>query len=91
MLTVTQMNSMSIADHLKLNKQVVAIVKEKQRMDNRTSAFNFMPGDVVNYMSGKFGVRVTAKVLQVKRTKVLVEVGQGGRYLVPASMLKAGA
>jgi hypothetical protein len=87
MLTVTQMNSMSIADLLKLNKQVVAIVKEKQRMDNRTASFSFMPGDAVTYMSGKFGVRVTAKVVQVKRTKVVVEIGQGGRYLVPASML----
>jgi hypothetical protein len=86
MLTVTQLNSMSIQDLIKLNKQVVAVVKEKQRMDNRTSVFNFMPGDVVKYMSGKFGTPETGKVLQVKRTKVVVESGRG-RYLVPASML----
>lgn len=86
MLTVTQLNSMSIADLIKLNKMVVAVVKEKQRMDNRTSVFNFNPGDAVTYMSGKFGTRETAKVLQVKRTKVVVESGRG-RFLVPASML----
>lgn len=89
MLTVTQLNSMSIADLLKLNKQVVAIVKEKQRMDNRTSAFNFMAGDAVNY-NGKFGF-TTGKVLEVKRTKVLVEVAGRGRVLVPASMLRQAA
>lgn len=88
MLTVTQLNSMSVQDLIKLNKMVVAVVKEKQRMDNRTSVFNFMPGDAVTYMSGKFGIQVNAKVVQVKRTKVVVEIGQGGRYLVPASMLK---
>jgi hypothetical protein len=86
MLTITQLNSMSIQDLIKLNKQVVAVVKEKQRMDNRTSVFNFMPGDTVSYVSGKFGTRESGKVLQVKRTKVVVE-GARGRYLVPASML----
>lgn len=90
MLTVTQLNSMTIADLLKLNKQVVAIVKEKQRMDNRTASFNFMPGDKVNYTSGKFGTRESGVVREVKRTKVVVE-GARGRFLVPASMLKMGA
>jgi hypothetical protein len=86
MLTVTQMNSMTIQDLVKLNRQIVAVVKEKQRMDNRTATFNFMPGDAVSYTSGKFGNRVTGKVREVKRTKVVVE-SNIGRYLVPASML----
>lgn len=90
MLTATQLNSMTIADLIKLNKQVVAIVKEKQRMNNRTASFSFMPGDAVNFTS-KFGARIDAKVLQVKRTKVLVEIGRGGQYLVPASMLSMSA
>jgi hypothetical protein len=84
MLTVTQLNSMTIQDLLKLNKQVVAVVKEKQRMDNRTSVFNFMPGDTVKY-TGRFGP-TQGSVLEVKRTKVLVQ-SQVGRFLVPASML----
>lgn len=90
MLTVTQLNSMDIADLIKLNSQIVAIVKEKQRMNNRTASFNFMPGDKVHYVSTKFGGRESGKVLEVKRTKVLVEVARG-RVLVPASMLKIGA
>jgi len=84
MLTVTQLNSMTIQDLLKLNKQVVAIVKEKQRMDNRTASFSFMPGDTVKY-TGRFGP-TQGSVLEVKRTKVLVQ-SQVGRFLVPASML----
>ena len=84
MLTVTQMNAMSVQDLLKLNKQLVIIVKEKQRMDNRTSVFNFMTGDAVKY-NGKFGP-TTGKVIEVKRTKVVVESTRG-RFLVPATML----
>jgi hypothetical protein len=75
---------MSIQDLLKLNKQVVAVVKEKQRMDNRTSVFNFMPGDAVKY-TGRFGP-TQGNVVEVKRTKVVVQ-SQVGRFLVPASML----
>jgi hypothetical protein len=88
MLTVTQLNTMSVQDLLKLNKTVVAIIKEKQRTDNRTASFNFMPGDRVSYDSNRFGVKVFGTVREVKRTKVLVE-STAGRYLVPASMLKA--
>lgn len=84
MLTVTQMNAMTVQDLVKLNRQIVAIVKEKQRMDNRTASFEFMPGDAVKY-TGKFGP-TSGKVLEVKRTKVVVESTRG-RYLVPASML----
>ena len=90
MLTAIQMNSMTIENLVKLNRQIVAVVKEKQRMNNRTATFAFMPGDAVNYTT-KYGGQVDAKVLQVKRTKVLVEVGQRGRYLVPASMLRKSA
>lgn len=86
MLTVTQMNAMSIQDLLKLNKQIVAIVKEKQRMDNRVASVSLMAGDKVSYMSGRLGVKVTGTVREVKRTKVVVE-STAGRYLVPASML----
>lgn len=86
MLTVTQMNAMSVQDLIKLNKQLVVIVKEKQRLENRVATVSFMPGDSVNYMSGKFGTRETGKVIQVKRTKVVVESTRG-RFLVPASML----
>ena len=89
-MNAAQLNAMSIADLIKLNKQVVAIVKEKQRMNNRTASFSFMPGDAVNFTS-KYGARIDAKVLQVKRTKVLVEIGRGGQYLVPASMLSMSA
>jgi hypothetical protein len=90
MLTATQMNAMTIEDLVKLNRQIVAVVKEKQRMNNHTAIFNFMPGDTVTYTSGKFGNRVTGKVREVKRTKVVVE-STLGRYLVPASMLRKGA
>lgn len=86
MLTVTQLNSMSVQDLLKLNKQVVAIVKEKQRMDNRVASVCLMAGDNVTYTSGKFGTKVSGKVIEVKRTKVVVQSNLG-RYLVPASML----
>lgn len=86
MLTVTQLNTMSIQDLLKLNKQVVAIVKEKQRMDNRVASVSLMAGDEVTYTSGKFGTKVSGKVIEVKRTKVVVQ-SNIGRYLVPASML----
>lgn len=86
MLTVTQMNAMSTKDLLALNKQIVAIIKEKQRMDNRTATFTVAPGDKVSYMSGKLGRKVTGTVCEVKRTKVVVD-SVVGRYLVPASML----
>lgn len=86
MLTVTQMNAMSVQDLLNLNKQIVAIVKEKQRMDNRVASVSLMAGDKVSYMSGRLGVKVTGTVREVKRTKVVVE-STAGRYLVPASML----
>ena len=90
MLTATQMNAMTIEDLLKLNRQIVTVVKEKQRMNNRTATFDFNPGDTVTYTSSKFGNRVTGKVREVKRTKVVVE-STLGRYLVPASMLRKGA
>ena len=86
-MTASQLNALSVAELLALNKKIVAIVKEKQRMDNRTASFNFMAGDAVSYMSGKFGTRVNGKVVEVKRTKVVVETDRG-RFLVPASMLK---
>lgn len=86
MLTVTQLNTMSVQDLIKLNKQVVAIVKEKQRMDNRVASVCLMAGDAVTYTSGKFGTKVSGKVIEVKRTKVVVQSNLG-RYLVPASML----
>ena len=89
-MNAAQLNAMSIQELILLNKKIVAIVKEKQRMDNRTSIFNFMPGDKVNYTSGKFGTRESGVVREVKRTKVVVE-GARGRFLVPASMLKMGA
>ena len=84
MLTVNQLNSMSVQDLLKLNKQLIIIVKEKQRMENRVATVSFMTGDQVKY-TGKFGP-TTGKVLEVKRTKVVVESTRG-RFLVPASML----
>jgi len=87
MLTVTQMNAMSVQDLLKLNNQLITIVKEKQRMNNRTATFEFNVGDPVKY-SGKFGP-TSGKVLEVKRTKVVVESTRG-RFLVPASMLTKG-
>lgn len=90
-MTASQLNSMTIAELIALNTKIVAIVKEKQRMNNRTASFEFMPGHLVNYTSNKFGGRVSGKVLEVKRTKILVEIGQGGRVLVPASMLRHGA
>jgi hypothetical protein len=77
---------MSIQDLLKLNKQVVAIVKEKQRMDNRVASVCLMAGDEVTYTSGRLGGKVTGKIVEVKRTKVVVQLSSG-RYLVPASML----
>ncbi len=87
-MNATQLNSMSVKDLLALNKMIVAVVKEKQRMDNRTASFNFRAGDSVSYQSSRIGGRVTGKVLEVKRTKVVVET-MGKRYLVPASMLAA--
>ena len=90
-MNATQLNAMSIAELISLNTKIVAIVKEKQRMNNRTASFEFMPGHLVNYTSNKFGGRESGKVLEVKRTKVLVEVAGRGRVLVPASMLRHGA
>ena len=90
-MNATQLNAMSIAELISLNTKIVAIVKEKQRMNNRTASFEFMPGHLVNYTSSKFGGRESGKVLEVKRTKVLVEVAGRGRVLVPASMLRHGA
>lgn len=87
MLTVAQMNAMSVQDLIKLNKQLVVIVKERQRLENRVATVSFMPGDSVKY-TGKFGP-TQGKVLEVKRTKVVVESTRG-RFLVPASMLSKG-
>lgn len=90
-MNTAQLNALSIAELIALNSKIVAIVKEKQRMNNRTASFEFMPGHLVNYTSSKFGGRESGKVLEVKRTKVLVEVAGRGRVLVPASMLRHGA
>ena len=90
-MNTAQLNALSIAELIALNSKIVAIVKDKQRMNNRTASFEFMPGHLVNYTSNKFGGRESGKVLEVKRTKVLVEVAGRGRVLVPASMLRHGA
>jgi hypothetical protein len=90
-MNTAQLNALSISELIALNTKIVAIVKEKQRMNNRTASFEFMPGHLVNYTSNKFGGRESGKVLEVKRTKVLVEVAGRGRVLVPASMLRHGA
>jgi ribosomal protein L35AE/L33A len=81
------MNSMSVQDLIKLNKQLVTIIKEKQRMDNRVASVCLMAGDEVTYTSGRTGMPVKGKIIEVKRTKVVVQSNLG-RYLVPASMLK---
>lgn len=86
-LTVNELNALSVQDLLRLNKLVVSIVKEKQRMENRVASVSLMSGDRVSYMSGKFGAKMTGTVREVKRTKVVVEVTGRGRFLVPASML----
>jgi len=86
MLTVTQMNAMTTKDLIIMNRQIVAIIKEKQRTQNLCAVFEFNAGDSVKYMSQNRGP-VTGKVLQVKRTKVVVESNLG-RFLVPASMLQ---
>lgn len=88
MLTVAQINSMSVQDLLKLNKMVVAAVKNKQRMENECAIFNFRKGDKVSYDSSRFGRPVEGEVVEVKRTKVVVLMN-GKQYLVPASMLRA--
>ena len=87
MLTVTQLNAMSVQDLLKLNKAVVAIVKEKQRMENRVASVGLMSGDRVSFNSTRYSAKMTGTVREVKRTKVLVDVTGRGQFLVPAAML----
>ena len=87
MLTVTQMNAMDVNELIDLNKKLVAIIKEKQRMNNRTATFAVKPGAQVSFMSNRFKQKVSGTVIEVKRTKVVVDIGSA-RYLVPASMLK---
>ena len=90
MLTVTDLNKLSLNDLVKLNKMVVATIKTKQRVDNSTAIYQFSSGDEVKFTASKLGYTITGKVLQVKRTKVVVDCGARGRYLVPASMLSKG-
>lgn len=88
MLTVAQLNAMSVKDLIKLNKMIVTTVKNKQRLENECAIFNFRKGDKVSYESSRFGRPVEGEVVEVKRTKVVVLMG-GKQYLVPASMLRA--
>ncbi len=78
--------NMSIDDLMMLNRMIVNIVKEKQRMNNRVAAVTFAVGDEVRYISSRFGTKVTGKIVETKRTKVVVQSSLG-RYLVPAAML----
>ncbi len=89
MITSTELNRMSVVELSRLNKMVVSAIKQKQQMDNRTAIYNFMPGDNVKFTSNRNGSVYTGKVLEVKRTKVVVQTGVGN-YLVPASMLRSG-
>lgn len=87
MLTVTQLNAMSVQDLIALNRMVVTVVKAKQKAENTVATFSFRVGDKVNY-NGKFGP-TTGTISEVKRTKVVVKTAMGN-YLVPASMLRKG-
>lgn len=88
-MNITKLNAMSIEDLMSLNRTVVEVIKSKQKLANRAASFDFRPGDAVSYNSGKFGVRMTGEVVEMKRTKAVVKTS-AGRFLVPASMLRKG-
>lgn len=89
MISVTQLNAMTINDLVRLNKMIVGTIKQKQQNDNRTAIFSFMPGDKVKFTSNRNGMTYRGEVTDVKRTKVVVKT-QMGNYLVPASLLVRG-
>jgi hypothetical protein len=88
-VTTRELDMMSIQDLAKLNRAVVAMIKSKQSMNNRTAIFSFNRGDLVKFTSNRSGITMRGEVTEVKRTKVAVRTPQG-TYLVPASMLVKG-
>jgi len=88
-VTTRELDMMSVQELSKLNRDVVAMIKAKQAMNNRTAIFSFNRGDLVKFTSNRSGITMRGEVMEVKRTKVTVKTPQGS-YLVPASMLVKG-
>jgi ABC-type oligopeptide transport system ATPase subunit len=88
-VTTRELDMMSMQELSKLNREVVAMIKHKQSMNNRTAIFSFNRGDLVKFTSNRSGITMRGEVMEVKRTKVTVKTPQGS-YLVPASMLVKG-
>lgn len=84
-MTNAKLATMSIEDLISLNSTVVRMIKAKRSQANASAVYSFNAGDEVKF-TGKRGT-VYGKVMEVKRTKISVNCGVDGRWLVAASML----
>lgn len=81
----TKLATMSIEELMALNSSVVSMIKAKRSQANASAVYSFAAGDEVKF-TGKRGT-VYGKVMEVKRTKISVNCGVDGRWLVAAAML----
>lgn len=85
-MTKANLAAMTIQDLMALNSEVVRMIKAKRSQANSTAVYQFQAGDQVSF-TGKSGVPITGIIREVKRTKVAVNCGVAGNWLVAASML----
>ncbi len=84
-MTNAKLATMTIQELIALNSSVVSMIKAKRTQANSAAVYTFNAGDEVKF-TGKRGT-VYGKVVEVKRTKISVNCGVDGRWLVAASLL----
>lgn len=85
-MTNSNLAAMSIQDLMALNADVVRIIKAKRAQANTCAVIDFQRGDQVSF-NGRQGRPMQGVVREVKRTKVSVDCGINGSWLVGGAML----
>jgi hypothetical protein len=85
-MTNSKLATMSLQDLMALNADVVRVIKAKRAQANSTAVYTFQRGDQVSF-NGRQGRPMQGVVREVKRTKVSVDCGLNGCWLVGGAML----
>lgn len=71
-----------------LGQAIYDIIKSRNAQTVKHRANTYTVGDIVSYESKKLGRTVTGKILDIRRTRCLIEDEESGkRLVVPMSML----
>jgi hypothetical protein len=79
-------DGLSIAELVELNKKVVARVKALQVQERLEAASQFKIGDVVSFY-GKEKAKITGIVLSIKKTKATILTEKGQQWTVSPVLL----